>query len=244
MNFESSRLRTFQNWPTNAPVDSQRIARAGFYYMGQDLEVQCFSCGGRISEWQYGDKVMAKHRLLDPRCPFVLNPVDSGNVPINETANQTSNGETSNVNKRPIENGINDKSTKYRTEAARLETFLTWPIPSKVEGYRLAKAGFYYLQEMDKVFFLFTIILSSVKFHISFLQVRCAFCGIDAYNWEAGDDPIVEHRRHSPMCPFLSNLSVGCSSQNSNDVLVLRDDYFNFEPEYGIFNLKNSFILF
>lgn len=151
MNFERSRLRTFQNWPANAPVDCERIAKAGFYYMGQNLEVQCFSCGGRISEWQYGDMVMAKHRLLDPRCPFVVNPVDSGNVPITEADNQPPTGGTSrSLSNRSDEVDLNDRS-KYKTEAARLETFSAWPIPSKVEGFRLAKAGFYYLQELDKV---------------------------------------------------------------------------------------------
>lgn len=67
------------------------------------------------------------------------------------------------------------------------------------------------------------------------LQVRCAFCGIDAYNWEAGDDPIIEHRRHSPMCSFLSNLTVGCSSQSTDDVIVLRDDYYKFDSDIGWF---------
>lgn len=159
MNFESSRLRTFQNWPSDAPVDSQRIARAGFYYMGQNLEVQCFSCGGRISEWQYGDKVMSKHRLLDPRCPFVVNPSTSGNVPItsgNPSPEPPREGSSTLQLGGGVGGGrtpgvdLNDKS-KYKTESARLDTFLTWPIPSKVEGYRLAKAGFYYLQESDKV---------------------------------------------------------------------------------------------
>lgn len=141
MNFERSRLRTFENWPANAPIDGERIAKAGFYYMGQNLEVQCFSCGGRISEWQYGDKVMAKHRLLDPRCPFVLNPVDSGNVPINE-GNETIQGTSS---------AIIEDVNKYRSEEARLQSFSDSYIPSAVDGHRLAKAGFYWLKELKKV---------------------------------------------------------------------------------------------
>lgn len=163
MNCESSRLQTFDNWPANAPVDRQRIARAGFFYIGQNLEVQCFSCGGRISEWQYGDKVMAKHRLLDPRCPFVLNPVESGNVPLIETNTPAAAGGSVSQARRASESDNGNKS-KYRTEAARLETFVTWPIPSKVEGYRLAKAGFYYLQELDKVIICFICYLSDKCF--------------------------------------------------------------------------------
>lgn len=151
MNSERIRRRTFQNWPTIAPVDSQRIARAGFYYTGHGLNVQCFSCGGTISEWQFGDKVMAKHRLLDPRCPFVLNPAASGNVPLTDIEDQTSSEGTSHQN-ASIEDDLNDKN-KYKSEAARLDTFSSWPISSIVEGYRLAKAGFYYLQELDKVIF-------------------------------------------------------------------------------------------
>lgn len=151
MNSERSRLRTFQNWPANAPVDYERIAKAGFYYMGQNLEVQCFSCGGRISEWQYGDMVMAKHRLLDPRCPFVVNPTECGNVPAIDTPPEPEGGGTSRiVNEESAGSDSSDRS-KYKSEVARLETFRTWPIQSKIDGYRLAKAGFYYLQEVDKV---------------------------------------------------------------------------------------------
>lgn len=57
MNVEENRLCTFQNWPANAVVDPQRIAKAGFYCTGHGLEVQCFCCGGRIEDWNYGDQV-------------------------------------------------------------------------------------------------------------------------------------------------------------------------------------------
>nr|QEY08360.1 inhibitor of apoptosis [Phenacoccus solenopsis] len=210
MNFERSRLRTFENWPSNAPIDKKCIAEAGFYYMGQNLEVQCFSCGGRISEWYPGDEVMVKHRLLDSRCPFVLNPAASGNVPLSVNNESSSNRSENDVN-------------KYRSEEARLQSFLDWPIPSGIEGYRLAKAGFYWIQELKKV--------------------RCAFCGIDNPHWDNSVDPIVEHRRYSPMCPFLNNLSVGCSSQNSNDVIVLRENYFEQENELDASRMKEFGIL-
>ncbi|XP_065225489.1 baculoviral IAP repeat-containing protein 2-like [Planococcus citri] len=213
MNYERSRLRTFENWPANAPVDGECIAKAGFYYMGQNLEVQCFSCGGRISEWQHGDKVMAKHRLLDPRCPFVVNSSDSGNVPIsdgNDTAQGTSNG--------TVEDG-----SRYKNEEARLQSFMAWPIPSGIDGHRLAKAGFYWLQELRKV--------------------RCAFCGLDNPHWDSSVDPIIEHRRHSPNCSFLNNLSVGCSSHNSNDVIVLRENYLESERELDANQMKDFGIL-
>lgn len=125
MNCERSRLRTFQNWPSNSPVSSRRIAKAGFYYMGHELEVQCFACGGRISQWNYNDSVMARHRILDPRCPFVTNIDFSGNISIED-------------------------EEKYKLESGRLASFANWPVPF-IAPKDLAQTGFYYLKDGDKV---------------------------------------------------------------------------------------------
>jgi hypothetical protein len=40
-------------------------------------------------------------------------------------------------------------------------------------------------------------------------QVQCVFCRGVAGEWEEGDDPAIEHRRHFPRCPFVCNLPVG-----------------------------------
>ena len=55
------------------------MAKAGLLYTGQEEEVQCKWCGVILREWQYGDQVMARHRMSSPQCPFVLNQSD--NVP-------------------------------------------------------------------------------------------------------------------------------------------------------------------
>lgn len=57
MNVEETRLRTFSNWPEDAPVESSRIAKGGFFATGNGLEVQCHWCGLKISEWEHGDQV-------------------------------------------------------------------------------------------------------------------------------------------------------------------------------------------
>ena len=138
MNFEQSRLRTFSNWPVNAAVNAKRIAAAGFYYMGQGLEVQCFCCGGRISEWNFGDCVMSKHRALDPCCPFVLNPILSGNIPaVTERRNSP--------------NTSQENHSVYQDAKVRINTFASWPINDIVSPNLLAKSGFYYTQIKDKV---------------------------------------------------------------------------------------------
>lgn len=170
MNYEESRLRTFSEWPSDAPVEAARIASGGFYYTGLGMEVQCFSCGGKISEWNTGDHVMAKHRRLDPRCPFIVNPATSGNIP-----------RLQHNNSRICEVDIQ----RLQTENSRLETYLNWPAGHIVTPQNLARAGFYYLQQGDKV--------------------KCAFCNGIVGFWEVGDDPKNEHRRHFPNCTFVQS---------------------------------------
>jgi len=82
MNVEEKRLRTFREWPANAAIDPARLAKAGFYYTGHVLEVQCFLCGTRISDWNYGDQAIVRHRQKSPNCPFVLAPTVTCNVPL------------------------------------------------------------------------------------------------------------------------------------------------------------------
>lgn len=162
MNFEESRLRTFRNWPANAPVDPRRIAKAGFYYMGQNLEVQCFSCGGRISEWNYNDKVMTRHRILDPQCPFVRSPALSGNIPIsngqteltlgtNEREENSFSRSSESLSSISNSSRILPNQQEMHQEANRLKTFSGWPVSFIVSPQSLAEAGFYYVQQGDKV---------------------------------------------------------------------------------------------
>lgn len=48
---------------------------------------------------------------------------------------------------------------------------------------QMAKAGLYYMGKQDRV--------------------RCMFCSTEFDYWQPGDDPLVEHKRKSPLCPFL-----------------------------------------
>lgn len=112
MKIEANRLQTFVNWSGNVPVEPERIARGGFYATGNELEVQCPWCKSKISEWRFGDiAVMARHRLLDPLCPFVVNPTSSGNTPISSQPTQSE--------VVPVD---------LMNEQCRLATFKNWPV--------------------------------------------------------------------------------------------------------------------
>jgi len=71
-----------------------------------------------------------------------------------------------------------------RYELYRQQTFDgKWPDNSFISPAELAKAGFYYVGPRD--------------------TVRCTFCSGKLVNWKATDNPMFEHRRHHPHCPFV-----------------------------------------
>lgn len=130
MNNESARLNTFSNWPSSAPVDPIRIAKAGFFYTGQGVEVQCFSCGGKISEWNYGDQVMARHRRLDANCPFVVNPQSSGNVALvlGQLDSQSHSSNELEAMELVHDYGLTEDDEMYKSDALRLLSFVNWDV--------------------------------------------------------------------------------------------------------------------
>ncbi|KAJ8266318.1 hypothetical protein GJAV_G00129040 [Gymnothorax javanicus] len=69
-----------------------------------------------------------------------------------------------------------------RREQDRLDTFQNWTVAT-ITPAELAKAGFYYLGQGDRV--------------------ACFTCGGHLSNWEPGDRAVSEHQRHYPNCRFV-----------------------------------------
>uniref|UniRef100_A0A4W6D843 Baculoviral IAP repeat containing 2 n=1 Tax=Lates calcarifer TaxID=8187 RepID=A0A4W6D843_LATCA len=69
-----------------------------------------------------------------------------------------------------------------RREQDRLDSFHSWTLSIITPG-ELAKAGFYYLGQGDRV--------------------ACFSCGGQLSNWEPGDRAVSEHQRHYPNCRFV-----------------------------------------
>lgn len=78
--------------------------------------------------------------------------------------------------------------SNYQSESVRLQSFRNWP-HSYIKPEKLAAAGFYFLQEGDKV--------------------RCFECVIEVSQWMETDDPMEEHKRFSPTCKFVNNAPCG-----------------------------------
>lgn len=216
MNVEENRLGTFSEWPANAAVDATRIAKAGFYYTGRGLEVQCFLCGTRISNWNYGDQAMVRHRVAEPTCPFVSNPTATCNVPyvpatLNDVGTQPTTPSTSRPNDSEDNPSASSSATvrnaeivqEYRTVAQRLQSFADWPITSVVSPEELAEAGFYYRKLAD--------------------MVECAFCRGVLMNWKPCDNPDTVHRTHFPNCDFYMRRELEDAVSGLVNVTILPD---------------------
>ncbi|XP_061667352.1 baculoviral IAP repeat-containing protein 7 [Syngnathoides biaculeatus] len=72
MESEGSRLTTFHNWPTEASVQPDVLARAGFFYTGHGDNVKCFYCDGGLRNWEPGDDPWQEHAKWFPRCEFLI----------------------------------------------------------------------------------------------------------------------------------------------------------------------------
>lgn len=135
---------------------------------------------------------MVKHRTLSPECPFVVSPLECGNVPI----------------LRRESSAFSQAQVDYRIESERLASYRGWSSPH-VAPEALARNGLYYLREDDKVCFWFNQNVCFLQLCRWDFQVACAFCSVQLFNWKAGDDPLLEHRKFSPNCPLLMGYLVG-----------------------------------
>jgi hypothetical protein len=72
----------------------------------------------------------------------------------------------------------------YVTEAARLATYPE-NFTCVIDKDELVKAGLYYSGPDDKV--------------------QCFACNGKLYNWEIGDNAMIEHKKHFPRCAYVTN---------------------------------------
>ncbi|XP_032878241.1 baculoviral IAP repeat-containing protein 3-like [Amblyraja radiata] len=137
---EETRLQTFQNWPSYSSLMPAELAKAGFHYTGEDDKVVCFVCGGRLSNWEPGDRATIEHRRHFPSCPFILGN-EVGNVPMNNSESQRSN-------QHAVLHPRHPEMLSYDT---RLQTFSSWPVRNFIQPEQLSRAGFYYVGQNDDV---------------------------------------------------------------------------------------------
>ncbi|XP_060577976.1 baculoviral IAP repeat-containing protein 7-like [Ruditapes philippinarum] len=65
------RLDTFSVWPCPEILEPSVLADAGYFYAGFGDCVRCFSCGGGLRNWEYGDGPWAEHERWFPQCLYL-----------------------------------------------------------------------------------------------------------------------------------------------------------------------------
>ena len=99
---------------------------------------------------------------------------------------ETSETSSSNHNSNFSSLGINIEKPRYPTYASlpvRISSYQSWPSYLDQTPRDMGMSGFFYAGYND--------------------YARCFFCGGGLRNWEAGDNPWVEHARWFPQCAFL-----------------------------------------
>lgn len=62
------RFQTFKNWTGHQTPES--LARAGFFYLQDKDEVQCYCCGIRIHKWEPTDDPIKEHLRWSEHCTY------------------------------------------------------------------------------------------------------------------------------------------------------------------------------
>ena len=99
----------------------------------------------------------------------------------------------------PYVNNISP-SIELKCEYERLKTFQNWPLPCPNE-FCLASAGFYYTGHGDKV--------------------KCIFCKIEIENWRENDNPLNDHEKWAPYCPYIRGFYVGNVDLNPENPTII-----------------------
>lgn len=68
---EADRVKTFVEWPKCKKQTPAIMADAGFFYSGQGDRVVCFSCGGKLRDWDDEYVPWEHHALWFPKCDYV-----------------------------------------------------------------------------------------------------------------------------------------------------------------------------
>ncbi|CAL4079247.1 unnamed protein product [Meganyctiphanes norvegica] len=193
---ESVRLETFADWKVSY-VSPEALARVGFYYQKIQDHVKCIFCKGMVGYWVPGDQPEVEHRKHFPRCTFMQGQA-TGNVPREHTQNELSTlfkflekyHAFKVANTRPCSSNSNKSLVgqpyypELNTVSSRQQTFLKhWPTNVNMDRNLLAEAGFFYTKVAD--------------------WVQCFHCGGGIFNWMQGDNPMADHGRLYPQCPFV-----------------------------------------
>ncbi|XP_046450026.1 baculoviral IAP repeat-containing protein 7-B-like isoform X2 [Daphnia pulex] len=227
---EDIRLRTFNEHFSATFLSPLLLAKAGFFYVGVDDQVQCAFCRGVVRDWEINDDPRREHQRLFPSCAFILGlPV--GNIPLGENPS-TVHLNVERTASLPVPQQLNigfgatrQFTSQFRPNASP-DTELRSPDSMQLNalvGENLEELGitkhsgprYSSYATLDARLKSYNNWPSHLKqtpramalsgfFHLGTNDhVNCFHCGSGLRNWEPEDDPWLEHARWFPQCRFV-----------------------------------------
>uniref|UniRef100_F6ZZT6 Baculoviral IAP repeat-containing protein 7 n=1 Tax=Ciona intestinalis TaxID=7719 RepID=F6ZZT6_CIOIN len=228
-------METFKTW--SAAFNDEfvkELARSGFFYLGNLDRTQCFSCSGVLRNWRASDDVNVEHFRHFPHCKMGSNsesknvplpldhPIDVDDIP--EPPDPSPKEQEDLVKMFTLGAPMNPH---MRSLDARVATFdRRWPARKvKASATHIAKAGFYFLGDRDRA--------------------KCWYCNGGLQNWDANDEPWVEHAKWFPGCEFvLRNKGISFVHEiYTNNPNLNRPEIQNARSEYLTSPKKNGGVM-
>jgi len=78
----SARINSFRNGVVAVGQSAEKLAEAGFFYVGPRDKVMCFQCGGNLCEWEIDDDPYEEHAKWYGKCDFVKRHTRVGRQPL------------------------------------------------------------------------------------------------------------------------------------------------------------------
>ncbi|KAI7825381.1 hypothetical protein BC939DRAFT_129220 [Gamsiella multidivaricata] len=226
MQFADARLKSFiqrgRSWPYKSSTHKavpELLADAGFYWRPAATSpdnVVCFLCGKSLDGWTESDDPYDEHSSHSRTCGWAIVKT----IPILD-------------DDLPFRwDDAYELPKGQRMTKARMDTFGKWWPHERKKGWfgnmkRMAKAGFFYAPVDDSID-----------------NVQCPYCMLALDGWEAEDDPVHEHQRRCPSCPFFATRAAAPTmasaakatkikrkdTSGSMDVLIAREQGLLLSP--------------
>ncbi|CAF1080286.1 unnamed protein product [Rotaria sp. Silwood1] len=191
------RRRTFSHWPHRTVPSSAQMIEAGFFCCNVGDRVVCIYCNLICQQWTpHTDDPCELHKTLSPNCIYVktrlMHPTTSSIIIVNEGSTTTITDVASSISNNLSSLRPNDIvfrascNPAYSEIPKRYASFVTWPNENLPLVDDFVRAGFFYTGAT-------TI-------------VTCFYCNGSLQNWSSNDNPMIEHARWFPFCPYAKQL--------------------------------------
>jgi hypothetical protein len=179
------RKRGFSHWPHRSSPSASQMIEAGFFTCNVGDRVICIYCNIICQQWTpNSDDPCEIHKTLSPKCPYVIGiltaPQTTSTLQVQRNSSSSDPQQAiAKLNKTAI-------NKRYVEAKKRLASFATWPDDNSPSIDDLVKAGFFYTGTKT--------------------MVTCFYCNGSLQNWDANDNPMIEHARWFPHCAYARQL--------------------------------------